>query len=89
MLRKKQTVSVELMKAREKMREQDSTISELQKERQIKELEWKELETVMVRRPQTLDIENLLKKLNTKVKKCTDLSFENNELRANDSNIEG
>ena len=33
MLRKKQTVSVELMKARGKMREQDSTISELQKER--------------------------------------------------------
>ena len=57
MLRKKQTVSVELMKARGKMREQDSTISELQKERQIKELKWKELETVMVRRPQTLDIE--------------------------------
>ena len=39
------------------MREQDSTISELQKERQIKELKLKELETVMVRRPQTLDIE--------------------------------
>ena len=57
MLRKKQTVSVELMKARGKMREQDSTISELQKERQIKELKLKELETVMVRRPQTLDIE--------------------------------
>ena len=28
-------------------------------------------------------LKNLLKKLNTKVKKCTDLSFENNELRAN------
>ena len=34
-------------------------------------------------------LKNLLKKLNTKVKKRTDLSFENNELRANDSNIEG
>ena len=78
--------TAELIKAREKMREQDSTISELQKKRKIKELKLKELETVMNRRPQTLDVQKSSAELNTKLRyveeKCTDLSFENKELRA-------
>lgn len=84
--------TAELIKAREKMREQDSTISELQKERKIKELKLKELETAMDRRPQTLDVQKSSAELNTKLryveKKCTDLSFENEELRANVQTLE-
>ena len=75
MLRKKQTVSVELMKAREKMREQDSTISELQKERKIKELKLKELETVMDRRPQTLDVQKSSAEVKYKVKICREKMY--------------
>ena len=57
------------------MREQDSTISELQKKRKIKELKLKELETVMDRRPQTLDVQKSSAEVKYKVKICREKMY--------------
>merc|ERR1719438_245873 len=82
----------ELMKAREKVREQDSTVATLTKEKKALTLKMKELESTLERRPQVSETQKTISELQTKLKfverKCEDLTVENDELRGNVQNLE-
>jgi len=82
----------ELMKAREKVREQDSTVATLTKEKKALTLKMKELESTLERRPQVSETQKTITELQTKLKfverKCEDMSVENEELRSNVQNLE-
>merc|ERR1719192_628336 len=80
------------MKAREKVREQDSTVATLTKEKKALTLKMKELESTLERRPQVSETQKTITELQTKLKfverKCEDMSVENEELRSNGQNLE-
>merc|ERR1719205_566547 len=82
----------ELMKAREKVREQDSTVATLTKEKKALTLKMKELESTLERRPQVSETQKTITELQTKLKfverKCEDMSNDNEELRSNVQNLE-
>merc|ERR1719438_669273 len=82
----------ELMKAREKVREQDSTVATLTKEKKALTLKMKELESTLERRPQVNETQKIITEMQTKLKfverKCEDLTVENDELRGNVQNLE-
>lgn len=82
----------ELMKAREKVREQDNNITMLSKEKKALSLKMKELESSLERRPQVSETQKTITELQTKLKfverKCEDMSVENEELRSNVQNLE-
>merc|ERR1740131_192298 len=82
----------ELMKAREKVREQDSTVATLTKEKKAVDLKIKELESTLERRPQVNETQKIITEMQTKLKfverKCEDLTVENDELRGNVQNLE-
>lgn len=82
----------ELMKAREKVREQDTMVTSLTKEKKALTLKMKELESTLERRPQVSETQKTITELQTKLKfverKCEDMSVENEELRSNVQNLE-
>jgi len=82
----------ELMKAREKVREQDTMVASLTKEKKALTLKMKELESTLERRPQVSETQKTITELQTKLKfverKCEDMSVENEELRSNVQNLE-
>merc|ERR1719205_25848 len=82
----------ELMKAREKVREQDSTVATLTKEKKALTLKMKELESTLERRPQVSETQKTITELQTKLKyterKCHDLSSENEDLKGNVQTLE-
>merc|ERR1711962_121616 len=82
----------ELMKAREKVREQDTMVTSLTKEKKALSLKLKELESTLERRPQVSETQKTITELQTKLKfverKCEDLTVENDELRSNVHNLE-
>jgi len=82
----------ELMKAREKVREQDTLVTSLTKEKKALTLKMKELESTLERRPQVSETQKTITELQTKLKfverKCEDMSVENEELRSNVQNLE-
>merc|ERR1712226_409359 len=82
----------ELMKAREKIREQDTTVQALTKEKKALSLKMRELESTLERRPQVSETQKTITELQTKLKfverKCEDMSVENEELRSNVQNLE-
>jgi len=82
----------ELMKAREKVREQDTMVTSLTKEKKALSLKLKELESTLERRPQVSETQKTITELQTKLKfverKCEDMSVENEELRSNVQNLE-
>jgi len=82
----------ELMKAREKVREQDTMVTTLTKDKKALTLKMKELESTLERRPQVSETQKTITELQTKLKfverKCEDMSVENEELRSNVQNLE-
>lgn len=84
--------TAELMKAREKVREQDIQLTNLNKERKALNLKLKELETSLEKRPQVSETQKTITELQTKLKfverKCEDFNVENEELRGNVQNLE-
>merc|ERR1719175_273172 len=82
----------ELMKAREKVREQDTLVTSLTKEKKALTLKMKELESTLERRPQVSETQKTITELQTKLKfverKCEDMSVENEEVRSNVQNLE-
>merc|ERR1711936_946548 len=82
----------ELMKAQEKVREQDTMVASLTKEKKALTLKMKELESTLERRPQVSETQKTITELQTKLKfverKCEDLAVENEDLRGNVQNLE-
>merc|ERR1711936_1104220 len=82
----------ELMKAQEKVREQDTMVTNLSKEKKALTLKMKELESTLERRPQVSETQKTITELQTKLKfverKCEDLAVENEDLRGNVQNLE-
>ena len=82
----------ELMKARDKIREQDTSVQALNKEKKALSLKMKELESTLERRPQVSETQKTITELQTKLKfverKCEDMSNDNEELRSNVQNLE-
>merc|ERR1719509_395463 len=82
----------ELMKARDKIREQDTSVQALTKEKKALSLKMKELESTLERRPQVSETQKTITELQTKLKfverKCEDMSNDNEELRSNVQNLE-
>lgn len=82
----------ELMKAREKIREQEMQSNLLQKEKKAQTLKLKELESTLERRPQVSETQKTITELQTKLKfverKCEDMCSENDELKSNVQNLE-
>ena len=82
----------ELMKAREKVREQENSVTMLTKEKKALGLKLKEVEATLERRPQVSETQKTITELQTKLKfverKCEDMSCENEELRSNVQNLE-
>merc|ERR1719295_2309565 len=82
----------ELLKARQKISEQESQLSGLNKEKKAMNLKLKELESSLERRPQVSETQKTISELQTKLKylekKCEDLTHENDDLRGNVQNLE-
>jgi len=82
----------ELLKARQKISEQESQLSSLNKEKKAMNLKLKELESSLERRPQVSETQKTISELQTKLKylekKCEDLTHENDDLRGNVQNLE-
>merc|ERR1711936_768304 len=82
----------ELMKAQEKVREQDTMVTTLTKDKKALTLKMKELESTLERRPQVSETQKTITELQTKLKfverKCEDMSVENEDLRGNVQNLE-
>merc|ERR1711976_653877 len=79
--------TAELIKAREKIRELDNSLSSASKEKKAFNLKIKELESTLERRPQVSETQKTITELQTKLKfverKCGDLTVENDDLRGN------
>merc|ERR1712062_546853 len=84
--------TAELIKAREKIRELESSVNTKTKEKKAVDLKIKELESTLERRPQVNETQKTITELQTKLKfverKCEDMSVENEELRSNVQNLE-
>jgi len=84
--------TAELIKAREKIRELDNSLSAASKEKKASNLKIKELESTLERRPQVSETQKTITELQTKLKfverKCEDLTVENDDLRGNVQNLE-
>ena len=82
----------ELLKARQKVGEQESTLSTLTKEKKALNLKVKELESTLERRPQVSETQKAISELQTKLKfvekKCEELNHENEDLKGNVQNLE-
>jgi len=82
----------ELMKAREKVREQELLVANITKEKKALSLKMKEMEDNLERRPQLSETQKTITELQTKLKfverKCEDITVENEELRSNVHNLE-
>ena len=84
--------TAELLKARQKISEQEGNLSGLNKEKKALSLKIKELESSLERRPQVSETQKTISELQTKLKylekKCEDQSHENDDLRGNLQNLE-
>merc|ERR1711874_123391 len=84
--------TAELIKAREKIRELESSANTNSKTKKALDLKIKELESTLERRPQVSETQKTITELQTKLKfverKCEDMSVENEELRSNVQNLE-
>jgi len=84
--------TAELMKAREKIREQDTQLTGLSKDKKAMNLKMKELESTLEKRPQLSETQKTITELQTKNKflerKNEDLQVENTELNSNCQNLE-
>ena len=84
--------TAELMKAREKVREQETQLSIINKDKKAFQLKIKELESALERRPQVSETQKTISELQTKLKfiekKCEELTHENDDLRGNVQNLE-
>ena len=82
----------ELLKARQKVSEQESSLSTLAKEKKALNLKIKELESTLERRPQVSETQKTISELQTKLKftekKCEELTLDNDNLRGNVQNLE-
>ena len=82
----------ELLKARQKISEQESQLSSLDKERKALGLKLKEMESTLERRPQVSETQKTISELQTKLKylekKCEDLTHDNDDLRGNVQTLE-
>lgn len=85
--------SAELRKAKEKISEQELSVSKLEKERKGLSLKVKELEGVLEKRPQASETNKSIMELTTKLKfyenKLYSLESENKKLHYNVENLEG
>merc|ERR1712106_609615 len=84
--------TAELIKAREKIRELDTSLSTASKDKKASNLKIKELESTLERRPQVSETQKTITELQTKLKfverKCEDMAVENEDLRGNVQNLE-
>merc|ERR1712062_596281 len=84
--------TAELIKAREKIRELESSVNTKTKEKKAVDLKIKELESTLERRPQVNETQKIITEMQTKLKfverKCEDLTVENDELGGNVQNLE-
>jgi len=84
--------TAELIKAREKIRELDTSVSTHSKDKKALNLKIKELESTLERRPQVNETQKIITELQTKLKfverKCEDMAVENEDLRGNVQNLE-
>merc|ERR1711874_68248 len=84
--------TAELIKAREKIRELESSANTNSKTKKALDLKIKELESTLERRPQVNETQKIITEMQTKLKfverKCEDMSVENEELRSNVQNLE-
>merc|ERR1711872_647062 len=84
--------TAELIKAREKIRELDNSLSAASKEKKAFSLKIKEIESTLERRPQVSETQKTITELQTKLKfverKCEDMTRENDDLRGNVQNLE-
>ena len=86
-------MKTELLKAKEKIRQQENELSSLEKEKKGLQLKLKETESVLEKRPQTSETSKNMLELQTKLKflenKCATLERENDKLHNNVQNLEG
>merc|ERR1719513_239120 len=84
--------TAKLIKAREKIRELETSVNTKSKEKKATDLKIKELESTLERRPQVNETQKIITEMQTKLKfverKCGDLTVENDELRGNVQNLE-
>merc|ERR1711892_277383 len=84
--------TAELIKAREKIRELDTSLSTASKDKKASNLKIKELESTLERRPQVNETQKIITEMQTKLKfverKCEDMAVENEDLRGNVQNLE-
>jgi len=82
----------ELLKARQKISEQEASLSGLNKDRKALNLKIKELESTLERRPQVSETQKTISELQTKLKylekKNEDITHENDNLRGNVQTLE-
>ena len=86
-------MKTELLKAKEKIRQQENELSSVEKEKKGLQLKLKETESLLEKRPQTLETSKNMLELQTKLKflehKCATLEAENDKLHNNVQNLEG
>jgi hypothetical protein len=80
-------MKTELLKAKEKIRQQENELSSIEKEKKGLQLKLKETESLLEKRPQTSETSKTILELQTKLKffeaKCSKLEHENDKLHNN------